>query len=264
MIVMMQFTTFDGTSLFYKTLGPPTHTPLVLLHGLGGDHRMWEPQLAHYPAQGFFLIALDVRGHGQSAPVASFTVRDCARDVVALLDYLGLAHAHLAGVSMGGLIVQQTACDFPNRVARLVIADSYSEVHTLTEKAGAWSNWFTIRFLPWLFPSVLKAGYQVTQKAWARRYLLESYARTEQAQLVQARAHINRFAIRKQLGQVQAPSLVLVGDDLGDLPIQMARKIADALPHARFRILPGGCDPSNLVVPQQFDQEVLAFLSETA
>jgi hypothetical protein len=59
-------------------------------------------------------------------------------------------------------------------------------------------------------------------------------------------------------------ALVLVGDQFGAFAIQMARKIADALPGATFRVLPGGCDPSNLVVPDQFDQAVLHFLGATA
>jgi pimeloyl-ACP methyl ester carboxylesterase len=59
---------------------------------------------------------------------------------------------------------------------------------------------------------------------------------------------------------VQAPALVLVGDQFGDFAIQMARKTADALPQATFHVLPGGCDPSNLVVPDLFDQAVLGFL----
>jgi pimeloyl-ACP methyl ester carboxylesterase len=97
---MMHITSCDGTPIAYATFGNPAHPPLVLLHGLGGDHRMWEPQLACYPAHNLYVIAPDVRGHGQSSPVERFTVRDCARDVVALLDHLGIAQAHIAGVSM--------------------------------------------------------------------------------------------------------------------------------------------------------------------
>jgi 3-oxoadipate enol-lactonase len=257
---MHTFESFDGTQLAYALFGQPGHTPLVLLHGLGCDHQMWEPQLAHYPTRGFFVIAPDVRGHGQSSPVEPFTVSDCARDLIALLDHLGIARAHLAGVSMGGLIVQQVACDFPERGDRLVIADSFSEVRTPTEKIAAWAQWLTIKLLPGLLAWSVGAAYKGPQKEHARRYLQAAYARMDRKQLLHARAHINRFNLREHLGKVEAPALVLVGDQFGNFAIRMARKIADALPRATFHGLPGGCDPSNLVVPELFDQEVLRFL----
>lgn len=258
----MQCTSFDGTRLFYETFGVQENTPLVLLHGLGCDYMMWESQINHYPARGFFVIAPDVRGHGQSSPVASFTLPDCAGDVVALLDHLGIARAHLAGVSMGGLIVQQTACDFPERVDHLIIADSYSEVRTPLENIAAWLNWLTIRLSPNLFRHLLKVAYEEPQQERAQRYLLKAYARMDKMQLLRARAHINRFDIRERLGSVQSPALVLVGNEFGYFVVQMAYKIADALPNARFVILPSGCDPSNLAVPAQFDREVLRFLGK--
>jgi pimeloyl-ACP methyl ester carboxylesterase len=256
----MHFTTFDGTTLSYVTIGKREQPPLLLIHGLGCDHLMWEPQLNHYYAQGLFVIAPDVRGHGLSSPVTTFRVHDCARDVVILLDHLGIERAHLAGVSMGGLIVQQVACDFPERVDRLVIADSYSEVRTPTEKLGGWANWLTIKFFPDMFAQSLKAAYQGPQKERALNYMLKAYDRMDKPQLLHARAAINRFNIRARLRQVESPALVLVGDQFGAFAIQMARKIADALPHAEFFILPDGCDPSNLVVPAQFDRAVLDFL----
>lgn len=261
---MMHMTSCDGTPIAYQTFGNPAHPPLVLLHGLGCDHRMWEPQLAHYPTHGLYIIAPDVRGHGQSSTVAHFTVQDCACDVVALLDHLGIAQAHLAGVSMGGLIVQQMACDAPDRVGRLVIADSFSEVRTLSEKFGGWAQWLTIKLLPGLFIRSLDAAYTGPQHERARHYLQAAYARMDREQLLKVRASINRFQIRARLGGVQTPALVLVGDQFGAFAIQMARKIADALPEATFRVLPGGCDPSNLVVPDQFDQAVLRFLGAAA
>jgi len=175
----MHFTTFDGTTLSYVTIGKREQPPLLLIHGLGCDHLMWEPQLNHYYALGLFVIAPDVRGHGLSSPVTTFRVHDCARDVVILLDHLGIERAHLAGVSMGGLIVQQVACDFPERVDRLVIADSYSEVRTPTEKLGGWANWLTIKFFPDMFAQSLKAAYQGPQKERALNYMLKAYDRAD-------------------------------------------------------------------------------------
>jgi 3-oxoadipate enol-lactonase len=132
----MHLTTFDELRLYVETYGDPDDQPVVLIHGLGADHAMWAPQTDAFPEHGFFLIVPDVRGHGQSDPVAAFALADCARDIAAVLDHLEIGRAHLVGMSMGGVIVQQFACDFPTRLDRLVISDSFSEVRTLLEKVG--------------------------------------------------------------------------------------------------------------------------------
>lgn len=114
------FVTPDGVRLAYGLYGDPR--AILLLHGLGADRQMWAPQLARWPAEGFVLIAPDVRGHGRSQLVDPFRITDCAPDLDALLEHLRIPEADVVGVSMGGLIAQQLAVDFPSRVSRLVVS----------------------------------------------------------------------------------------------------------------------------------------------
>jgi 3-oxoadipate enol-lactonase len=258
----MQLTTWDGTTLYVETYGDPGDPPVVLVHGLGADHAMWAPQIEAFPEHGFFLIVPDVRGHGQSDPVETFALADCARDIAAVLDPLEIDRAHLVGMSMGGVIVQQFACDFPRRVDRLVISDSFSEVRTLLEKVGGWSNWLTLKLWPSLFTYALKRAYGEPHMMQARRYFEEAFQRMDPEQTAKARAAINRVAMLDRLEDVEAPALVAVGDQFGDFAIGMARKTAAALPNAELKVLDGGADPSNLTVPARFNQAVLAFLKE--
>jgi pimeloyl-ACP methyl ester carboxylesterase len=71
---------------------------------------------------------------------------------------------------------------------------------------------------------------------------------------------VNRFNILNKLPEIEAPTLVLVGDRFGKLAVNMARKTAELIPGAEFQILAGSGDPSNLLVPDQFNRSMLTFL----
>jgi len=78
--------------------------------------------------------------------------------------------------------------------------------------------------------------------------------------LLAARQEVNRFTILNELSEMNIPTLVLVGDAFGKLAIDMAHTTAEGIPCAQFQILKGGGDPSNLLVPEKFDETILAFL----
>lgn len=259
----MIFKTSDGIELFYETYGKNKNIPIVLVHGLGAEHNMWLPQILKYPSQSLFVIAPDMRGHGNSPKVKSFKINDCAKDINELLEHLGITNVNLAGVSMGGLIVQQFACDFPEKVGKLVIVDSFSTLCTFAEKFAGWMQWLTIKVAPELLSKSLVLAYKGPDKAQALRYFQDAYFRMDKEQLLYSRAEVNRFNIIDRLGEIKAPTLVLVGDGFGDFAINMAKKMANAINGSKFIILKGGCDPSNLVVPDVFDNEVLGFIKTT-
>lgn len=260
----MKLKTSDGVDIFYETYGNDEGYPLFLIHGLGAEHRMWDPQISKYPSKGYRLIVPDLRGHGESSNVGTFRIGDCARDIKELSDKLGLEKFSLAGVSLGGAVVQQFACDHRDKVDKLVIADSFSSVSTLTQMAAGWMQWLTMKITPDLLERSLKQVYKGPEREKALQYFLESYKKSDNEQLLMARAEINRFDITNRLEKVDAPTLVIVGDGFGKFAIKMARKTVDLIKNSQFRILKHGCDPSNLVVPEHFDNVVLDFLKEQA
>jgi pimeloyl-ACP methyl ester carboxylesterase len=129
----------DGVELCYQTIGSPDGDPLLLVMGLGGPMTWWDERLCRMLAdEGFYVIRFDNRDIGRSSRVqgpvsmgrlarafvgmrvrTAYTLDDMAADALALLDHLGIAAAHVWGVSMGGMIAQTMAVTHPERVLSL-------------------------------------------------------------------------------------------------------------------------------------------------
>jgi pimeloyl-ACP methyl ester carboxylesterase len=100
--------------------------PLVLLHGFLSDSRCWRTQLEDL-ADAFDVIAWDAPGAGASSdPPAAFTTADWVACLVGFLDAIGVGRAHLVGLSWGGILAQELYRWRPDRIDRLVLADTYA------------------------------------------------------------------------------------------------------------------------------------------
>src|SRR5580658_10137848 len=115
----MPYATSSGIRIFWEEAG--AGEPLLLIMGLGYSHEMWHRTLpvvsAHYRT-----ILFDNRGVGKSdVPQGAYSVAQMAADAAAVLDAAGIARAHVFGISMGGMIAQEFALNYPERVNRLVL-----------------------------------------------------------------------------------------------------------------------------------------------
>jgi pimeloyl-ACP methyl ester carboxylesterase len=114
----------DGLRLHYTEWGPPTATPVLLLHGLNVQCHTWDP-FARALAGEYHVIAMDMRGHGDSGWAPSgYRVRSMARDVHGLIDALGLGPVHLVGHSAGVRVAIAVAGEKPWTVRRLALSDA--------------------------------------------------------------------------------------------------------------------------------------------
>ena len=112
----------NGVSLHYDTVGEGE--PLLWLHGFMGAGADWRYIFAEPPA-GYRLIAPDLRGHGASSnPDGTFTFRQAARDVLALLDHLGVRRTRAIGLSGGGITLLHMATAEPDRVEAMVLVSA--------------------------------------------------------------------------------------------------------------------------------------------
>ncbi|NUP52709.1 MAG: alpha/beta fold hydrolase [Catenulispora sp.] len=112
----------DGAAIAYQSAGNSDGRPLVLLAGQANNHRWWDSSRGDFEDAGYRTITLDWRGLGDSdKPDGLYSTRGFAADVIAVLDEVGIAKAHVYGTSMGGRVAQWVAADFPGRVDSLVL-----------------------------------------------------------------------------------------------------------------------------------------------
>ncbi len=109
-------------TLNYRDLGGTGRPPLVILHGLLGSSRNWQAA-GRALAERYHVLALDLRGHGQSPHARPVTYEAMAGDVMAWLDARELGRVSLLGHSMGGKVAMLLACRNPDRVERLFVVD---------------------------------------------------------------------------------------------------------------------------------------------
>jgi pimeloyl-ACP methyl ester carboxylesterase len=115
-------TTDDGVKLFYEEVG--AGTPMIFVHEFAGDRRSWEPQLRHF-ARRYRCIAYDARGYPPSdvpEDVAMYSQARAADDIASVLDHLGIARAHIVGLSMGGFATLHFGFRHPDRALSLCVA----------------------------------------------------------------------------------------------------------------------------------------------
>ena len=113
----------EGCPLHYWSAGEAGAPVVLLIHGAGLDHRLWDPNVAAIAAR-HRVIACDVRGHGRSRPMgAPFTVERVLDDLFAILDAEGAREAVLVGQSMGGNLAQAAVRQRPERVRALALVD---------------------------------------------------------------------------------------------------------------------------------------------
>jgi esterase len=108
--------------IFYRLFGKPGETPIVIMHGLSYFSYDWIPMAAVLAADRQ-VVAMDMRGFGDSGWTQDYSVPAFARDIVALLDHLGWSQAILVGHSMGGRNCTYAAAENPERIAGLLLVD---------------------------------------------------------------------------------------------------------------------------------------------
>lgn len=227
--------------LAYRRRG--TGEPLLLLHPLALSGAVWEPVVDRLAAS-YDVIAPDARGHGDSEwDGKEYWIEDLADDVVALLDSLGLANAHVLGMSMGGSTAVNLAGRYPDRVTSLVMADStswYGEKapQTWSERAEGVLVKPRAEQIPFQIDRWFTDGFREAQPAQVQR-VVDIFLATDSPAHAQACRALGQMDSRELLPAITARTLAFAGEEDYATPPAMSELVAAHVPDGVALTLPG-------------------------
>ena len=251
------------------TAAPPAapRPTLVLLHGVGADVRMFDPVVAPLAARAD-VVAWNLPGYGGRAGGAPLRFADLAGEVVAEFDRRGIDRAWILGHSIGGMLAQEVAASFPDRVAGLVLSattpafgsrdGSFQQTFLKTRLApldgGATMAELAARFVPSLVgPAALPEAAPVATALMSA---------LPQASFRAGLECLVTFDRRDDLARIAVPTLVVAGEADTNAPLKTMTRMAEAIPGARLVVLPGIGHLAPLEAPEAFAAAVGGFLDE--
>lgn len=240
--------------------GPPGAAPLVLLHSLGTSGAIFEamlPALSRY----FHVIVPDLRGHGLSSGTPGpYSAELLADDVLALLEGFGIEQAHLAGISIGGLIAQAAAARAPQRLASLTLIDTalripppegWRERAALVRTEGI-ATIEAAALARWVTPGFAHTPQAAGLRAMLTRTPAEFYAAACEA--------IAAADFSASTAALDLPALVLVGAQDESTPPEAAAALHRAIPGSVYKIIADAAHLPVVEQPQRVAEAMLEFL----
>jgi pimeloyl-ACP methyl ester carboxylesterase len=259
----------NGQELYFEVHGKGPS--LILVMGIGYDSTLWT--LAQVPAlsRSFQVVIFDNRDAGRSSKATGgYTIADMADDVAGLMDSLDIRRAHVLGLSMGGMIAQELALRHAERLDRLVLSGcGAAPARAVFDPIRSW-NWtkahdeigeaFTCQQFTWLFSNAFLRNEEAVQRTVA---MLSSNPNPvgPDAYDRQAQAYVQHDALDR-LGRIEAPTLVVVGEQDLLTPPWVCLEVARKIPGARFEIIKGSGSSHVMPIerPDDFNELVTSFL----
>jgi len=245
----------------YIEAGDGDGTPIIFLHGVGSDKSVWAPQLARF-GNSRRAVAFDYPGYGESEFAGEATRDEFAGAILAAMDALGFKQAHVCGLSLGGVIAIAMHAAAPERIASLIIADSFA-VHPygqgIYDRSVAASQSMTMRDLA---------------EARAGKLLGSAAAPKLRAEVIETMGAIDPAAYRvgaaavwladqcDRARAIDVPTLILVGDEDGITPPALSEELVNLIAGSRLERIAKAGHLTNAEQPDSFNAAIESFLSE--
>jgi len=240
-------------------------TPLVLLHGLGSSCTDWPLQISAF-SEIYRVIAPDCRGHGDSdKPPGPYSIELFAGDVLALLNRLDVAQAHVLGVSMGGMVALQMALADSQRIKSLVLVNTFS--HLIVSGLGSLAALLRRALILRLF-GMERMGRLVARQLFPRpdqealrQFTAQRWARNDKAAYRAASLAVWRFNVTQRLGEIYCPTIIIAGEDDRTVSPPHRDVLQRGIVGSRLVVIPDSTHATPIDQPQHFNQVVLEFLA---
>ncbi|HWR39892.1 MAG TPA: alpha/beta hydrolase [Patescibacteria group bacterium] len=258
------FCNVNGIQMYYEEQGQGP--ALVFIHGLGENASSWKFQKEYF-SKTFRVVVMDLRGHGQSGDGEEFiTMEWFAKDVLDLLTSLGISRAHFVGHSMGGLIIQQIAAQYPERIATMTLSDAAGfypppfattgleerlkrlETLSMNEVAEAIAN------------VACRAGIPEAEKISVR----DMFAANRREPYRQSTISTLKADYREFHSKMKAPTFLLVGELDVTTPLDYAQFLNKAITGSKLEIIPDAAHMTKMENPAFYNRALAEFLAPYA
>ncbi len=245
-----------GIYYFFHDGGKTTRPPIILLHGAGGDHLVWPPEIRHL--SGIRVYALDLPGHGKSGGAGRQSAEDYAKTVIEFMDAAGLWRAVFVGHSMGGAIALDLALEYPERTAGLGLISSGARLPvsaSILENAASAST----------FSFAVQSLHNLSWGPRSSRRLVEQNFK----RLMTVRPTLlygdllacDRFDATERLTSIRTPVLVICGTDDKLMPVHYSATLAAQIPGAALQTVDEAGHLVMLEQPQRLAKLLSVFLT---
>ena len=251
----------DDATISYEVDGDPTAPVLLLVNSIGSTRDMWARQMPAFTSA-WRVIRYDARGHGASSvPRGPYTLDQLGRDALAILDEVGVAAAHVCGISLGGMTAQWLGLNAANRVRSLVLANTAARIGTieswtdrisLVHQRGmsavadlAMERWFTSAFHE-RNPDTVRTFRAMVQNCPADGYL-------------GCCAALRDADLKDRISSISAPTLLIASTADTATPPEGLDFIRQRVPGAQLVTL-DSAHLSNVECAEEFTAVVLDFL----
>ena len=244
--------------------GGPT---VLMLHGIGGGHLSFAPQVETLASLGYRAVAWDMPGYGRSAPIEPYNFKGLAQSCVTLIEGLMCADVALLGHGMGGMVAQEVVARRPELVSKLILCGTSP---SFGERDDGWQRDFlTQRMAPLAAGKSMAelAELQVAQEVGPGSLPEGVRLATHCMSLVppstyrRALEALVTFDRRANLPRIHVPTLIVAGEHDRTAPPAAMKTMADAIPRSTYLEMRGIGHLQNLEAPDEFDGLLLNFLA---
>jgi 3-oxoadipate enol-lactonase len=253
----------DGCMIHAEVEGPERAPVLMLSNSLGTSLHMWDDQVAPFTRH-FRLVRYDRRGHGKSGvPKGPYSMERLGRDVLAVLDKLGIEKINWCGLSMGGMVGMWLGANAPQRINRLILSNTSAyfadkeiwngRIKTVREKGlasivgGTMERWFTADFRQ--------------REPKKIEWLSEMFLRTDPEGYIGCGEAVRDMDHREILKSITAPTMVIAGRHDPATTVEHGEFIRSRIPGASMTVL-DAAHIANVEQAHDYTDAVLGFLAQ--
>lgn len=256
----------NNTNIFYEEKGEGP--PLVLIMGLGASGSLWKEHVAAY-SRYFRCIMIDNRGVGRSnQPPGPYSTAMMANDTAGVITALGIAPAHVSGISMGGAIAQELALRHPSLVRSLILNCTWPRCDTYTRRIFEMLRALALtsppqQFIRLIYLIIFTPAYHAAHlndiNRRERELLSYPYPQSAHAFVAQCNACITHNTLDR-LSAIKTPTLITVGNKDIFTPLHYARAIHERIKGSKLAVFEGCGHAHHWEQRDEYNARTLAFL----